>query len=225
MNKFEKYLSDLAAHEESKSKKQLDPRGRILVNAGVGLNWIGDYLANPKIKYRKIKLPVEKILFTGTNPGWNKILLERCDKSVEKFSDLMAKNAVVRKKFETEASFGSEPILLRGPDESGMYRVLDGMHRFVGAVLKDKKTITAYAPINEGKYLPVCEAHVVYDLIRGFQRHAKDKQGEVELYHALKLLTRTYGNATELLKRRFSYKYVADKEVQAVIAKVIKEFK
>lgn len=225
MNEFEKYLKSLAEHEEVKARKQLDVRGRILVSAGVGLNWIGDFATNPKIKYKKYKVPIEKILFTGTEPEWNKILLEKCERSVAKFRLLVSANVAVRSKFMKEASFGSEPILLRGPDENGFYRVLDGMHRFMGAVLSGKKTVTAYAPINEGKYLPVCEAHVVYDLIRGFQRHAKDERGKFELYHALKLLSRTYGNVIDLLKNRFGAKHVADEEVQAVISKIIKEIK
>lgn len=225
MTSFEKYLKGLAEHEDGKRVSQLDSRGRILVNAGVGLNWICDYVANPKIKYKKSKVPVDKILFTGTEPEWNKVLLEKCERSVAKFRLLVSANVAVRSKFMKEASFGSEPILLRGPDENGFYRVLDGMHRFVGAILAGKKTVTAYAPINEGKHLPVCEPHVVYDLIRGFQRHANDRQGKIQLYHSLKLLSRTYSNVADLLKKRFDCNHIPDKEVQVIIDKVLKKTK
>jgi len=99
------------------------------------------------------------------------------------------------------------------------------MHRFVGAVIEKQKTVTAYVPINEDKHLPICEAHTVYDLIRGFQRHAKDDNGKIELYYALKLLARTYENVIDLLENRFNFTYVADDEVQEIIKKVIKEIK
>ncbi len=224
MTGFDKYLKSLAVHERQKSA-HLDPRSTILVNAGIGLNWLGDYLANPKIKFKKVSVPVEKILFTGTEPKWNKILIDRCERSVVKFRTLIEKDERLRKKLTNEASFGKEPILLRGPDEQGMYHVFDGMHRFVGAVLAGKKSIYAYAATNERKHLPVCEAHVVYDLIRGFQRHAKDERGKVELYHALKLLSRTYGNVPDLLKKRFDAKHVADNDVQEIIKRVINESK
>jgi hypothetical protein len=221
MKKFEKYIEVLATHEDKKSKSFLDSRGKILVNAGIRLNWIGDFISNPKIKYKLTSIPVNKVLFTGTNPDWNKILINQCKKSVEKFQVLTKNNLEIKKKFSKESSFGEEPILMRGPDEYGHYRVFDGMHRFVDAVLKNKKIIPAYIPINEDKHLPICEAHVVYDLIRGFQRHAKDRQGKRELFYALKLLARTYENVIELLEKRFNFKYIADKEVQEIIKKVM----
>ncbi|MFH1089579.1 MAG: hypothetical protein V1716_04100 [Candidatus Uhrbacteria bacterium] len=225
MTKFEKYIEVLASHEDTKSESFLDSRGRILVNAGIRLNWIGDFISNPQIKYKLKSVPINKVLFTGTNPSWNKILIDQCEKSVEKFQALTKNNLEIKKRFLKEASFGDEPILMRGPDENGLYRVFDGMHRFVGAVLKNKKTISAYVPINEDSHLPICEAHVIYDLIRGFQRHAKDQQGKRELYYALKLLARTYENVVDLLNIRFSFKYVPDKDVQKIIEKVIKKIK
>lgn len=225
MNDFEKYIKDLADHEDEKSKSFLDPRGRILINAGIRLNWIGDFLANSNIKFKKREVPISQIIFTGTNPSWNKILIDKCERSVEKFQKLIEQNEETRKRFTQEASFGNEPILMRGPDEKGLYRVLDGMHRFVGAVIEKRETIAAYVPINEDKHLPVCEAHTVYDLIRGFQRNARDENGKIELYHALKLLARTYENVIKLLKNRFNFTYVADEEVQRIIKKVIKEIK
>lgn len=225
MTKFEKYIENLANHEDNKSKSFLDSRGRILVNAGIRLNWIGDYIANPKIKYKKINIPTDKILFTGTNSEWNKILIDQCQKNVKKFKELVKNDKKIKKRFASEALYGNKPILMRGPDKNGFYRTFDGMHRFIGAVLKNKKTVPAYIPVNKQDYLPICEAHIVYDLIRGFQRHAKDEQGKEDLYHALKLLARTYENVVELLEKRFNFTYVADKDVQKIIKKVIQKIK
>lgn len=225
MNDFEKYIEDLADHEDEKSKSFLDPRKRILVNAGIRLNWIGDFLANPNIKYKKTEVSINQVLFTGTTPDWNKVLIDKCERSVGKFQELIKQDEKIKKRFTQEASFGNEPILMRGPDEKGFYRVFDGMHRFVGAVIESRKTVTTYVPINEGEHLPVCESHTVYDLIRGFQRHAKDDNGKTELYHALKLLARTYENVIELLETRFNSTYVADDEVQEIIKRVIKDIK
>ena len=170
-------------------------------------------------------MSINQVLFTGTTPDWNKILIDKCERSVKKFRKLIKQDKKSKKRFIQEASFGNEPILMRGPDEKGFYRVFDGMHRFVGAVIEERGTVTAYVPINEDKHLPVCESHTVYDLIRGFQRHAKDDNGKTELYHALKLLARTYENVIELLETRFNSTYVADDEVQEIIEKVIKKIK
>lgn len=225
MDDFEKYLEDLAKHEDKKSKSFLDPRKRILVNAGIRLNWIGDFLANPNIKYKRKDISINHVLFTGTTPDWNKVLIDKCERSVKRFQELIEQDEKIKKKFSKEASFGNETILMRGPDEKGFYRVIDGMHRFIGAVIEKNETVTAYVPINEDKHLPICEPHTVYDLIRGFQRHAKDDNGKSELYHALKLLARTYKNTLELLENRFNFTYVADEEVQEIIKRVIKETK
>lgn len=220
-NDFEKYIKELADHEDGKSQRVLGPRERILVNAGIRLNWIGDYLANPDIEFKKKEIPLRKIRFTGTLPEWNAILKDRCESRVEKFQQLMREDESLRQRFTREASFDKRPILLRGPFEDGYYKVFDGMHRFVGAALENRETVLAYVPVNEAEHLPVCEAHTIYDLIRGFQRNAKDEVGKEELYNALKLLARTYANTAELLQTRFNYSYIPDEEVQEIIQKVL----
>ncbi len=221
MSKFEKYIKDLSNHEVKRTEKFLTPRNKILVYAGINLNWLGDYLANPNIKYKKVVIPVEKILFTGTGVEWNKILIDKCERKVEKFKELVEKDEKIKERFLKETSFTNDPLLVRGPDENGFYKIIDGMHRFVGAVLKNKKNIEAYIAINDGKHLPICEPHVVYDLIRGFQRNAQDKQGEIELYHSLKLLSRTYENVTTLLKTRFNSERIPDEKVQKILKRVL----
>lgn len=223
MDEFNSYLQDLASHESFKTNTTLDSRQKILVNAGVQLNWMGDFLANPKIEYQRLEVPLNKIQFTATEPEWNEILMIKCDASIQKFQDLILADETLKEKFNQEASFGEEPILLVGPNNQGFYRPFDGMHRLVGAAINRKETISAYVQIKENDHLPICEAHVIYDLIRGFQRNAKDNQGKIELYHALKLLARTYENVISLLKNRFGPERIHDEDVQEVLKSVIAE--
>lgn len=216
------YLQKLAKHEAVKAQEILrDPCQQILVQAGVRLNWLGDFFANAKLKWQERVLPISKILFSGTNPAWNKILLTQCRGEVKTFLELLEKKPALRRKFERAASYGKEPILVRRSKVKGKYKVLDGMHRFLRAVLSGQKKIQVYLPVNE-KILPHCEAHTVYDLIRGFIRNAHDKQGEQELYYGLKLLTRTYGNVSKLLKERFDDAHVPDPAVQKIIKRVLR---
>ena len=224
MNKFEQYLKQFADHEDEKSKPLLrDPRARILVNAGIRLNWHGDFFANSEIKWQELELPIEKVQLAGTSLEWNKILIDRCKRSAVKFKELIRKHPEIREKFTREASFGDELILVRESEDKGFYKVLDGMHRFVGALLRDKEKIKVWFSINGKEHLPICESHVVYDLIRAYIRNAKDEQGKAELYHALKLLSRTYANVKDLLCNRFNENYVHDDEVQNIIKKVLKK--
>jgi hypothetical protein len=223
MDDFEQYLETLSQHEEQKGN--LSSREKILVYAGVYLNSMGDFLANPNIHYTKKQIPIEQVLFTGTSPDWNEILIKQCKRSVAQFQALIQQDTAIKEFFTKKASFEPIPILLHGPDEDSFYRVFDGMHRFVGAILANHTVVEAYVPTNVSEHLPICEAHVVYDLIRAFQRHAKDESGKKELYYALRLLARTYENVIELLKSRFNSTYVSDDEVQEIITRVIKESK
>lgn len=217
MSKFETYIENLAQHEKEVSQSDLGARESILVNSGIRLNWLGDFLANSKIKYSLKTLPVEKILFTGTNLDWNEVLIDRCQRSVLKFRELVNQDGKLKKLFEKDSSYDKRPLLVRPDQKEGYYLVVDGMHRFVGAVLAGESQVQAFVPLNLDETLPVCEPHIIYDLIRGYIRNAKDEEGKKDLYHALRLLLRTYANAEQLLRERFNSKYVDDEDVQEVI--------
>lgn len=222
--KFEKFLKDFADHEEQKTAYIFkEPRNKILVCAGMHLNWMGDFFANPKIKWKLKEIDVEKIIFTGTGePKWNDILLKECERSPEKFQKMLKEKPEIKRYFE-KASFGDEPIIVRkANDKKGFFKTIDGMHRAVGAAISGKKKVMAWVPTNEEKHLPYCEAHTIYDLIRGYIRNRRTKEGQKELYYSLKLLKNTYGNVEKLLKERFNEKWVFEKDVQAVIKKVLR---
>lgn len=224
---LQKYIKDLSQSEEKKSKAfNNNPRHKISIHSGVLLNWLGDYFANPKIKWQKRTVNVEKILMTGTMPEFNKIFIEKSKRSPDKLLHILNKNQRLRDKIAKWANKNrgfAGVILLR--KEGEYYKVLDGMHRFIKIVLSGNKEIEAYIPINEEKELPVCEAHVVYDLIRGYLRHARNKTGRKQLEQALMLLLKTYANVRKLLKNRFNFIYVPEKDVQSVINKALKKVK
>jgi len=61
MDKFKQHLEKLADHEDKKSKPYLsDPRARILVDAGIRLNWLGDFLANLKLSGKNENCQLKK---------------------------------------------------------------------------------------------------------------------------------------------------------------------
>ena len=126
-------------------------------------------------------------------------------------------------RFTNETPLVKETILVRESDNPGKYKILDGIHRLIGACLEGKKTIIALVPMNENGVLPICEAHTIYDLIRGFIRHRHNKDGETELYYGLKLLLNTYANTQDLLKNRFNKKWVDDEKTQNIIKKVLED--
>ncbi|MDD2566090.1 MAG: hypothetical protein PHY51_04625, partial [Candidatus Gracilibacteria bacterium] len=188
MGNFEKYLGSLSDHELEKYFN-ITPREKLLALSGIALNWIGDFVSNPNIRFKEIEVDIRDILFTGTKPEINEILINQAEKKPENLKILLNDNPEIKEKLEKWASFGNEPVLFRKDGQK--YKVVDGIHRLVGAVIQGKEKILGYIPINFEEHLPYCESHVIYDLIRGFQRNAKNEQGKIELYHALKLLIKS----------------------------------
>lgn len=223
---FDKFIKDLVIHEKDKIKKELKnkkdgevSRELMIICGGIRLNWIGDYVGNPDMKWQSKELPLDKIQFSGADHFLTKV----CKKSPLIFWEAVKNNSRLKAKYQKIASFGNEPILVRNGSKKGKYKVLDGMHRLIGSVLNGKKKIMAYIPLNEKEVLPYCEAHVIYDLIRGYLRNAHDQAGEKELYYGLKLLLRAYGNTEKLLRGRFNRYWVDDNKVQKIIQKVLTE--
>ena len=220
---FNQFLESLGEKEAKKVESLVseDPRKKILINGGVFLNWLGDFFANPEITWRKIEVDIDQIRFTGTNPELNKILLERAEKKPAKLREILDADPEVKKYITDIASNNQVLIVVRHGENEGEYKMLDGSHRLLTMILEGKEKTIVWYPGNELELLPVCEAHVVYDLIRGFIRNAKDEEGKKELYYALKLLIRAYSNVPDLLMNRFNSEYVFDEDVQEVIKKVL----
>ena len=222
-SEFENYLIDLAEHEQDKSLALLEnnPNETIKVFAGHKLNWLGDFFGNSKIIWAKKSIPLNQIKFTGTSPELNEILLEKAHRSPEKLIELVGSNKITKQTIEKHATYSDHLIVVRNEFDTGKYLMLDGTHRLLGLILSGVNEVSVWYPVNEREFLPECEAHVIYDLIRGYLRNAKDEQGKIELYHALRLLDRTYGNVADLLKNRFSEKYMFDSGVQEIIRTIL----
>lgn len=221
MDEFQTYLNELADYEQQKSTEYLaDPRHKILVNAGIHLNWLGDYLANPAITWSKQTLPVNQIEFTGTNPEWNEILINQAERSPAKLRSMVQQDPSLRNKLILDPNGRTEPIIVRRDKEkAGYYKILDRMPLFVQQVLDGATEVEVLLPNNED-HLPICEPHVLYDLMRGFERHANDELGQEQLYQAITLLVRTYANIPELLTERFGNDRVFNVNVRKVLDRV-----
>ena len=223
MEEFKNYLKRLADHEEEKAREYLnDPRNKILVYAGVHLNWLGDFFANPEIVWEKRKVSVFDIKFAASDPAWTEILINQCERSVKRFLELIKEKPELKNTFNKDV-YNKEGLLLIRAHKDGGFIVLDGMPKFVYLLMDGEEEVEVYLPVNEKEELPICEPHVIYDLIRGFTRNASDAEGAESLYHGLLLLCRAYRNASELLIERFNATRVFEKEVQDVIVKVLKE--
>lgn len=216
-----KFLKELADHEKEKVEAELSDRERTIMYAGARLNWVGDYIGNPAMLWEEKDLELEELEFTGNN----EFLINVCERSPKIFQEMITNDPKLKEKYTQDASFGDEAILVRTSDHDFVkYKILDGLHRVVGACLSGRKTIRAMVPQNEKNVKPVCEAHTVYDLIRGFIRNRHNEIGREELFFALKLLINTYSNVEDLLKNRFNEEWVKDKATQEIISKVLEEY-
>jgi hypothetical protein len=97
------------------------------------------------------------------------------------------------------------------------------MHRFVKAILDGQPNIIALIPVSETA-LPSCEAHVVYDLILGCERHVRTAEGFERLRQSLVLLCQSYANVPGLLAERFNEDRIRDEQISAVIEAALAEY-
>lgn len=212
-----KYLKELVRNLETKNAKRQSEIDRLLMHSGAAMNWIADYITDENVVWKKEKLLIDKLWLTGTNPKWNKIIIDTCERSPKKLRKYFKDNPRALKIFK-EAVFESVPILVRYDEKK--YKILDGMHRVIAAIRDNRKFIDAFTARIRHRPKPKCEAHVVYDLLRAYQRGInKDSKG---LESSLSYLKKSYGNVEWLLKNRFNENWVHDEKIQKIIKKVLK---
>jgi len=206
------YLEALAEnHKEKVEEKLQDPADRLLMYSGSLLNWVGETINDESISWKLETIPLEKIVMTGTSPEWNKITLEKAGRDPMKLRKLF-EDGNIRNIFK-ESKFSDVPILIR-ETEKREYKVLDGMNRVIAAARDGIDEIRAYVGRSKGESQAKIEAHVIYDLIRGFQLRGGS---EDDFKAAIRLLLHTYSNTRGLLENRFSKDWVPDEKVQRLI--------
>lgn len=212
-----KYLQNLSRHTQSIIGRRLPLKNQLMAHSGVMLNWVSDYLTDSNIQWLKKKIKLDDLTLTGTNPRWNKIIIEKCERSPQKLRALFKTNKSLKSVFKT-AKFSALPILVRL--EKKKYSVLDGMYRVIAAIRDNKTGVAAFVAKKAGKPKPQCEPHVVYDLLRAYQRGLnKDRKA---LITALRFLRKSYSNVTDLLKERFNKDWVRDEEIQKIIREALR---
>ncbi len=210
------YLESLAKNHKEKVEERLqDPADRLLMYSGSLLNWVGERINDESISWKLETIPLEKIVMTGTSPEWNKITLEKAERDPLKlrklFEDDHIKNAF------KESKFADVPILIRETEE-GEYKVLDGMNRVIAAARDGIDEVRAYVGRSIGESQAKVEAHVIYDLIRGFQLRGGSEE---DFKASVRFLVNTYSNTRDLLKNRFNIYWVGDEKVQKLIKEAI----
>jgi len=213
----QEYLQNLIKHLETRVKSNSTTQDLLLMYSGAAMNWIADFVLDESVEWEKREMEINQLTLTGTNPQWNKIILEQAERSPEKLRELIINNQDIANTFKT-AEFNNAPILVRFEDEK--YSVLDGMHRVVAAIRDGKKLIAAYTGTPSQNPKPMCEPHVVYDLLKVYHRGLnRDRAG---LIAALKFLKQAYVNVEDLLTNRFGPQWIANKDIQEIITEVLK---
>lgn len=219
----QEYLESLVLHEVGTYFKKYcsDPRRAMILLWWVALNNMGDLLWNDLAQYEKREILVSDIILWGTNPKINKIILEKAEKDPMKLKNIANTSLEIYNTLDDFASYGNESILLVDIWWE-KYKIFDGMHRVVGHILKNKRTISAYVLTNYWEFKPNIEAHVLYDLIKAFQRSSRSIQDKKDLIWALRLLVKNTENATKILEQRFDISHLNDPEIQENIQEALK---
>lgn len=212
------YLRELMENEQRKCAEGRSDLAKLLMYCGDSLNWVADFILDPHVKWEKRVLKLDDLYLTGTTPEWNRIIIDQCERSPQKLRDLLATDGQCRALFSS-ATWSDKPILARAEEDH--LKVFDGMHRVIAGIRDQRQEITAFIGRLEGeKHAPVCEPHVVYDLLRAYIRKLNpDRAG---LIAALRFLRKAYSNVDDLLKNRFNFAAVPDQEIQEIIVEAMK---
>ena len=219
---MEKYLKKLVEHELWTYFKKYcsNPRQAMIILWWVALNSMWDFLWNEDAKFERKNVKIDDIYLTWTSPDINKITIDICNRDVKKLRELIKRDLKIKGKLEKWASFWNETILLIDLWD-WKYKSFDWMHRMVWHILLWKSEIDAYVLKNYWEFLPDNEPHVVYDIIKSYQRSKRTKQDKYDLKWALRLLINNTWNIKELLMNRFNSNYLKDNEIQEIIKELI----
>lgn len=214
----QEFLQQLVEHHRRKALSVVDAESEMLLWSGVSMNWIADFLTDESARWEKREIKIDNLYLTGTNPSWNKVIIDQANRSPVKLRQILQAQPELRSLF-SEAKFHVLPILIR--IDKGKMKVFDGMHRTIGAILADRKTMTAFICTTHGSARPHCEPHVVYDILRSHIR--KINQDRPGLIAALRYLRHSYANVDDLLRNRFNHDWVPDDEIQKIIQEALSD--
>lgn len=212
------YLEQLAKKQMDKALAKADVLKRLLMASGAELNWVADFITDASYFWTKEELTLDDLWLTGTGPDWNKVVIDECERSPVKFRQRLKNDPALIPLFK-DAVFSDDPILLRYEEEK--YKVLEGMNRVIAMLRDGKETVTAFVARPSGTPRPMCEPHVVYDLIRAYDR--KLTTDRVGLIAALRLLRSCYANVDGLLRDRFTGGWMPNQEIREIVAEALKD--
>lgn len=208
----EAFLQGLLQRTREKFERHNGTTEQLLMYSGGVLNWVADYVTDVNVRWTKEEIEIDSLYLTGMGPAENVFVITQADRSAAKFRALLESDAEAQRVF-AGITYDPAPILLRR--EEGNLKVLDGMHRVVGAIKKGKTVITAFVAHLAQQPQPQCEPHVVYDILRAYERQGY--QHEAEAVAALRFLRRSYANVDSLLRERFNGGWQTNAEVAKVI--------
>jgi len=195
-----------------------DPLEKLISHSNASMNWVSDYLMDETVRWKKKTLKVDNLYLTGTNPQWNEIIINRCERSPKKLRELIKSDKKIAKLFK-DAKTKTTPILVRYDDTK--YKLFDGMHRTVAAIRDGKKTINAYIAYPSKSPQIKCDPHIIYDLLKVYHKKiTTDRKG---LITSLRYLRKSYANVDDLLVNRFNISYVPSEEIQEIIREALKD--
>lgn len=212
------FVQALAQRMRAKVEASQDTLDQLLADCGMQLNWVGEWLTDKEVAWKKRELLIDNLTLTGTQPAWNTVILDECERSPKKLRERLASDVSAQELFSGAIADGL-PILVRIDGETT--KVLDGMRRTIAAIRDGQEKIWAWVGRRTGKGQPVCEPHVIYDLLRVYDEGINPDRSELSV--ALRYLKQSFANVESLLRRRFDRERVRNDELQKVIAEVLGE--
>ena len=212
------YLQKLVEHLRTQYEEHHDVVDELVMLAGATLKWDGDFFTDANVQWSKEEVRIDDVTLTGLGPEWNAIVIDRCQRDPKQLRALLQSDSAVAE-MAAKLPVGDMPILVRVDGEKK--KTLDGMKRVIAAIRDGRENIEAFVARTTGTPKPECEAHVVYDLLRSYDRGINTDRKS--LIAALQYLRKSYSNVDTLLRERFGPGWIYNDDIRAIIEEALRD--
>lgn len=84
-----KYFAEFLQNLKTKIEKSRTEEEQLLVYSGA-LDWLGDFLTDENITWEKRTLNLNDLYLAGTDPEWNKVVIDCAERSPKKLRAIFA---------------------------------------------------------------------------------------------------------------------------------------
>ncbi|HPN67413.1 MAG TPA: hypothetical protein PLZ62_02040 [bacterium] len=192
----EKIIKQLALEHADIFADDYDDRQKLAVYSEARLNWVNAIISDDYYDWEQEELLIANLQLTGTIPEYNKIIIDKCERSPVKFAAYLKRENCYDLFVCNNKS--NETILIEYRD--GKYYVLHGMYHVIKLIINGQDKLTAWIGHNSFQIKkPNVEPSVAYFFLREYRRGTIPQKEKEHLLETLRLIYQYTNNGPRLL--------------------------